>query len=73
MTEECFGRLQDLHLDLAVSEAMAFVGEGLHVNRDALGPEGSRHPFGLLRHNNLVLEALEKDHRAANPIGMLQG
>ena len=38
MTEERFRRLQNLHLDLAVTEAMAFVGEGLDVHWDALCP-----------------------------------
>ena len=48
MTEERFRGFQNLDLYRAVSEAVAFFGEGLHVNRDALGPEGGCHPFGLL-------------------------
>ena len=73
MTEERFRRLQNLDLDLAVTEAVAFLDEGLHLNRDALGSEGGRHSLGLLRYDDFVLQPLEKDHRAANPIGMLQG
>ena len=72
MTEERFRGFQNLDLHRAVSEAVAFFGEGLHVNRDALGPKGGCHPFGLLRNDDLVLQALEKDHGASNPIGMLQ-
>ena len=70
--EERFGFLQHLHLRGLVAEPVAFILKELHLHRDAVAPQGGGHPFGLLGGHDVVLKSLEEQHRAADPIGVLQ-
>ena len=52
---------------------MALAGEQVNLHGNGLAAEGLGHRFGLGWGHHLVVQALKKDHRAANPLRVLQG
>ena len=72
MAEKGFGGLKNGNLHGAIPEAMAFFFKGHHLHRDAIGPQGRRHGFGLLGWHQLVFESLEEDHRTLDLVGMAE-
>ena len=72
MSEEGFGFLENLNLDVAVAEAVAFLFEQTDLHRDAVRPKSCRHAFGLLRRNNTILQSLKKQHRTTDAPSVLQ-
>ena len=68
-----FRLFQNLDLGFLVSESVSFVVEQPHLHRDPTATQGIGHALGLFRRHHLVLQALEKQHRADDLLGVKQG
>ena len=70
--EEVELRLERAHDVLGLAEAVLLARKGDVGDRQLLRPQHGHHRFGLVRRHHAVVETLEEDHRAGEPLGVVQ-